>query len=114
LEPKISFLPISQEKYLSLFQQKNPKFYLEKWSELFSLPLKKTVEEYSSSMKKKLALLAQLKMDKSIFLLDEPFNGVDMETSRIFEVIFKEMAKKVKLRLLPPTYCKQPATTFII
>jgi ABC-2 type transport system ATP-binding protein len=97
LETENFFYPnMTGEEYLSLFQQKHLEFDLEKWSALFTLPLQKTVEEYSSGMKKKLALLGLLKMDKSIYLLDEPFNGVDIETSRIFEIIFKEMAKKGK------------------
>jgi ABC-2 type transport system ATP-binding protein len=101
LETENYFYPNSTgEEYLSLFQQKNKNFNLEKWKELFALPLGKRVEEYSSGMKKKLALLGLLKLDKNFYLLDEPFNGVDIETSRIFEIVFREMAKKGKTLIL--------------
>jgi ABC-2 type transport system ATP-binding protein len=101
LETENFFYPnITGEEYLSLFTQKSKTFNLEKWKELFALPMEKTVDEYSSGMKKKLALLGLLKMDKSLYLLDEPFNGVDIETNRIFEIVFKEMAKKGKTLII--------------
>ncbi len=45
-------------------------------------------------MKKKLALLAVLKQDKSIFILDEPFNGLDLETNKILELIILSLKQK--------------------
>ena len=47
-------------------------------------------------MKKKLALLAILKQEKPIFLLDEPFNGLDLETNKIVELIVTTLKEKGK------------------
>lgn len=82
---------ITGSEYLSIF--KNADFKTERWNELFKLPLKSIIDSYSTGMKKKLALLGIIKQDKPIIILDEPFNGLDIETSRILRLIllgFKE------------------------
>jgi len=55
--------------------------------EFLKLPLDDLIETYSTGMKKKLALLGILKQDKQLFLLDEPFNGLDLETNKILDFI---------------------------
>lgn len=60
---------ITAREYLSLF--KNPLFNLDKWNELFSLPLDNIIDSYSTGMKTG-SLLSVLKQDKSIMILDEP------------------------------------------
>jgi ABC-2 type transport system ATP-binding protein len=85
---------ITAREYLSLF--KNPLFNLDKWNELFSLPLDNIIDSYSTGMKKKLALLSVLKQDKSIMILDEPFNGLDIETCRIIRSILLRLKDKGK------------------
>jgi ABC-2 type transport system ATP-binding protein len=47
-------------------------------------------------MKKKLLILSQLKQDKDIYILDEPFNGIDLETNKIIEVIISNLNKRGK------------------
>jgi ABC-2 type transport system ATP-binding protein len=59
---------------------------------VFDLPLDHYVSTYSTGMKKKLSILAILLQDNQIFILDEPFNGVDIH-SNIFIV---EIIKKLK------------------
>lgn len=76
---------ITGNEYLSLF--KNNNFDIKKWNELFLLPLDQIIDEYSTGMKKKLAILSVIKQDKPIFILDEPFNGLDIETCRIIRSI---------------------------
>jgi ABC-2 type transport system ATP-binding protein len=73
---------ITGREYLSLF--KNSLYDVDIWNGLFSLPLDIIVDDYSTGMKKKLALMGILKQDKPIMILDEPFNGLDIETCRIF------------------------------
>ncbi len=98
----ISFLPtenyfyqnITGIEYLNLFS--NKKFDTNKWNELFLLPLTNLIETYSTGMKKKLALLGMLKNDKPIMILDEPFNGLDIETSRIMRSILLKLKDKGK------------------
>jgi ABC-2 type transport system ATP-binding protein len=41
-------------------------------------------------------LLAILKQDKPIFILDEPFNGLDLETNKILELIVTTLQQKGK------------------
>lgn len=98
----ISYLPtesyfysnITGREYLALF--KNTDFDIEKWNTLFLLPLDKVIDAYSTGMKKKLALMGILKLDKPILILDEPFNGLDIETSRIIRSILLKLKEKGK------------------
>jgi len=85
---------ITGNEYLSLF--KNPGFNTEKWNKLFSLSLDSIIDGYSTGMKKKLALLATLKQDKPLIILDEPFNGLDIETCRIIRMILLRLKEKGK------------------
>lgn len=85
---------ITGREYLSLF--KNPAFDLEKWNQLFGLPLEQVVDDYSSGMKKKLALLGVIKMDKKLLVLDEPFNNLDVETNRILRRVLLKMKEQGK------------------
>jgi len=85
---------ITGREYLALF--KNKLFNTDKWNELFLLPLDQIIDSYSTGMKKKLALLSLLKQDKPIMILDEPFNGLDIETCRIMRSILLRLKEKNK------------------
>ncbi len=85
---------ITAREYLSLF--KNADFKVEVWNELFALPLDKVIDKYSTGMKKKLAIMGILKQDKAIIILDEPFNGLDIETARIVRSILLKLKEKHK------------------
>jgi ABC-2 type transport system ATP-binding protein len=81
LESSNYFYPyITGKEYLRMFQTQNLSFNIDKWNELFELPLNKLVDDYSSGMRKKLALMGILSLNREILVLDEPFNGVDLET----------------------------------
>jgi ABC-2 type transport system ATP-binding protein len=54
---------------------------IHEYNKLFDLPLGRYAEEYSTGMKKKLMFLSMFLLEKPIILLDEPFNGVDIETT---------------------------------
>ncbi len=63
---------------------------------IFDLPLNEYAAKYSTGMKKKLAFTAVLLQENKIFILDEPFNGVDIHSNlMITEIIhkLKEMGK---------------------
>ena len=65
---------------------------------IFELPLDKYASVYSTGMKKKLALTAILLQGNSCFILDEPFNGVDIQSNLVIvELIhkLKELGKTV-------------------
>jgi ABC-2 type transport system ATP-binding protein len=85
---------ITGREYLNLF--KNQEFDIEQWNKLFSLPLDSIVDGYSNGMIKKLALLGILKQDKPLMILDEPFNGLDIEACRIIRMILLRLKEKNK------------------
>ncbi len=68
--------------------------------ELFQLPLNKYVENYSTGMKKKLSFLGLLLLDKSIYIFDEPFNGVDLAGVELFNSIIKKLKEQGKTILI--------------
>jgi len=85
---------ITGREYLQLF--KNKGFLTGKWNELFLLPLDELIDTYSSGMKKKLALMGSLKQDKPVMILDEPFNGLDIESTRILRMVLLKLKEKGK------------------
>jgi ABC-2 type transport system ATP-binding protein len=65
---------------------------------VFDLPLNRYASVYSTGMKKKLALTAILFQQNEYFILDEPFNGVDIQSNIIIAAIIqklKELGKTV-------------------
>lgn len=87
---------ITGNEYLEFFKQTNDKFNLLSLQNYTKLPLDDLIETYSTGMKKKLAILSILKKDKPVFLFDEPFNGIDMETNKIIELIILALKEKEK------------------
>lgn len=85
---------ITGAEYLNLFR--NEEFEVEQWNKLFNLPLDKIIDGYSTGMKKKLALLGVLKQNKPLMILDEPFNGLDIETCRIIRMILLRLKERNK------------------
>ena len=59
---------------------------------IFDLPLNQYASTYSTGMKKKLALTAILIQKNDLFILDEPFNGVDIQSN----IIITEIIHKLK------------------
>lgn len=57
---------------------------------IFGLPLHQYASTYSTGMKKKLAITAILLQENEYFILDEPFNGIDIQSNIILtEIILK-------------------------
>lgn len=97
LETGNYFYPgLTGNDYLKIFNTTNKNFNLEGLQQLMQLPLDDLIENYSTGMKKKLALLAVLKQEKPIYLFDEPFNGLDMETNKVVELIIENLKAKGK------------------
>ncbi|MDR1756345.1 MAG: ATP-binding cassette domain-containing protein [Culturomica sp.] len=59
---------------------------------IFDLPLNQYASTYSTGMKKKLALTAILLQENHYFILDEPFNGIDIHSN----IIVVDLIKKLK------------------
>lgn len=72
------------------FEQKN----------MFDLPLDQYAEHYSTGMKKKLAFLALLLQKNEVFLLDEPFNGVDLPSNLLMGKILTRLRSEGKVILI--------------
>ncbi|MDR2011005.1 MAG: ATP-binding cassette domain-containing protein [Bacteroidales bacterium] len=85
---------ITAREYLNLF--KNNGFDIEQWNKLFALPIDNIIDTYSTGMKKKLALLGILKQNKPVMILDEPFNGLDFESTRIIRSVLLHLKKTGK------------------
>lgn len=64
------------------------------WNQLLELPLDQYADEYSAGMRKKLALLAVLVQQFDYLILDEPFNGLDLEAN----LLLKEMLRRLRDR----------------
>jgi ABC-2 type transport system ATP-binding protein len=84
---------ITGREYLGLFKPFG-KESDEAWNRLFKLPLDDTIDGYSTGMKRKLALIATLKQDKPVVILDEPFNGLDMEASKVLSMVIAKLREK--------------------
>lgn len=101
LETTPYFYPnITGHEYLSLFVQTRQHFDAQKLGEVFQIPLNEMVDHYSTGMKKKLAIMAMLKKDKPVYLLDEPFNGLDLESNHILEVLLTLLKERGKTVLI--------------
>lgn len=101
LETEPRFYPYMKgAEYIELLSHGNPTFDVDQWNEIFKLPLNKLIDTYSTGMKKKLALLGIITQDKPIMLLDEPFNGLDLETVESLHLILRELKKKNKIIVL--------------
>ena len=78
----IQLLCNARKKEISKIEDKN----------IFDLPLNQYASTYSTGMKKKLALLAILLQENQYFILDEPFNGVDIHIN----IIIIDLVHKLK------------------
>jgi len=85
------FQKITGEEYIQLLcNARNVKTSNIDDRNIFNLPLNQYASTYSTGMKKKLALTAILLQGNEYFILDEPFNGVDIQSNIIItEIIHK-------------------------
>lgn len=95
------FTKITAKEYLQLFgNARNLKTIdLESWN-IFDLPLNQYASTYSTGMKKKLALTAILLQGNEVFILDEPFNGVDIHSNIIITGIIKKLKELNKIVII--------------
>ncbi|MEO8852309.1 MAG: ATP-binding cassette domain-containing protein [Ginsengibacter sp.] len=85
------FQKITGEEYIRLLcNARNNKIADIENRNIFDLPLNQYASVYSTGMKKKLAITAILLQGNQYFILDEPFNGVDIHSNIIItEIIHK-------------------------
>lgn len=89
LETENYFYPfIKAYEYLQVLATNTDEALIHKWNNLFDLPLDELVDNYSTGMKKKLAFMGILLLGRPILILDEPFNGVDIESNeKIIQIL---------------------------
>jgi ABC-2 type transport system ATP-binding protein len=87
---------LTGREFLSIFPSPKHLYDEDGWKDLLDLPIDEMIENYSTGMKKKLALMCILKLDRPIIVLDEPFNGLDMETNHILEKLISILKQKGK------------------
>ena len=56
--------------------------------------LSKNISEYSKGTKQKLQLISILIQDVPLYILDEPFSGLDAQSIESLKLVLKELAKK--------------------
>ncbi|MCI5057375.1 MAG: ATP-binding cassette domain-containing protein, partial [Flavobacteriales bacterium] len=89
-EEYLRFLTLSRDQNYSDFQEYN----------VFDLPLSRYAEHYSTGMKKKLLLTAVFLQKSEVLVLDEPFNGVDLESNLLIHEILKKFRQEQKTIIL--------------
>jgi ABC-2 type transport system ATP-binding protein len=67
---------------------------------IFDLPLHQYASTYSTGMKKKLAITAILLQENEYFILDEPFNGVDIQSNIILSEIILKLKELNKIVII--------------
>ena len=101
LETHNYFYPhLTAQEYLHIFVKDGQMVDLQSWAEMLDIPLNQEIEGFSTGMKKKLALLSILILDRPIMIFDEPFNGLDLESSFLLKEIIAKLKEKGKVIIL--------------
>jgi ABC-2 type transport system ATP-binding protein len=101
---------ITAAEYLSLFPSDNLLFNKNNLIELLQLKSGGLIDTFSTGMRKKLALLAIICQEKPVYILDEPFNGLDLESNKILEMLIQKLAESGKTIFLS-SHILSPLTT---
>ena len=92
---------IKGKEYLEIFySESDKKSKFELINQLFHLPLNDLIEEYSTGMKKKLAIFGMMLKNKDFLMLDEPYNGLDLESCKIVNLILNKQRQLGKTILV--------------
>ena len=95
------FSKITGKEYIQLLcNARNIKISDIQERNIFDLPLNQYASTYSTGMKKKLALTAILLQGNDFFILDEPFNGVDIQSNIIITEIILKLKELDKIVLI--------------
>jgi len=81
-------------EYLELFAGGRELSGMEGLNELLEVPLDALITSYSTGMRRKLAILGALHLDRPVVMLDEPMNGLDLASVRVLEAIIKRLAER--------------------
>lgn len=87
-------------EYLRIVARHTDQNKLRVWQDMLDLPLSEYIHDYSTGMKKKIALLGVLLLDKKVLLLDEPTNGLDLDSCELVYLILEQLRTAGKTLLL--------------
>ncbi|HRF81169.1 MAG TPA: ATP-binding cassette domain-containing protein [Flavobacteriales bacterium] len=85
---------ITGREYLELFMQGHRTAGLHGLNELLEVPLDNLISTYSTGMRRKLAILGTLHLERDVILLDEPMNGLDLASVRVVEAVVRKLAER--------------------
>lgn len=91
---------ITGAEFLDLFMPAEPTGDAVSLNTLLELPLDTPISTYSTGMKRKLALLGALRLDREVLLLDEPMNGLDLASVRVLEAIIRRLSERGRTVLI--------------
>ncbi len=95
------FSKITGEEYIRLLCNARSKVIKDiAGRNIFDLPLNQYASTYSTGMKKKLALTAILLQENKYYILDEPFNGVDIQSNIILTEIINKLKELNKMVII--------------
>ncbi|OXG01557.1 ABC-2 type transport system ATP-binding protein [Flavobacterium araucananum] len=99
LHGKIAWCPTEPVIYDELTAKEFAIFYQELLNiesnnfQMFDVPQDKFIKEFSTGMKKKAYLNALLQKKYSIYVFDEPFNGLDLESNYLLMSYIRQLSK---------------------
>jgi len=67
---------------------------------IFDLPLNQYASTYSTGMKKKLAITGILLQNNDYFIFDEPFNGLDLQSSFVITAVIHKLRSLDKVVII--------------
>ena len=95
------FSKITGKEYIQLLcNAREVKFDDIESRNIFDLPLNQYASTYSTGMKKKLAITAILSQHNKYYILDEPFNGVDIQSNIIITEIIHKLKQLGKIVII--------------
>lgn len=74
---------ITAREHLEMCRPAGSTFDPAAWCELLELPVDRAADTLSSGMRRRLALLACIALERPLLALDEPFNNLDAESSHL-------------------------------
>jgi ABC-2 type transport system ATP-binding protein len=89
---------ITGREYLSIFRRRTSRAagrsedWMEQWARAFELPLDRSIDDYSTGMRRKLAILGTLGLTRDVLVLDEPANGLDLESNQLLAQVLRALA----------------------
>ncbi len=91
---------ITGREYLELFAGGTASGTTSGLNELLEVPLDALITSYSTGMRRKLALLGALYLNRPVVMLDEPMNGLDLASVRVLEAIVKRLGEQGRTVLI--------------